>query len=367
MCSRRRFSIGLGAIVFIVAVTYGAFVAMTGSPTLDNTAVAQQTGKVPGAALGNTSDSALWRAMRRGVQGDVSIPNKQAGVLIQSEGENWRAFRNGPLSQWGGWGLLGMIALLAIFFAIRGRIRIEAGPSGRTVERFNFIDRFAHWLTAGTFVVLGVTGLNLLYGRHILLPILGPDVFSTLTLAGKYVHNFVSFAFMLGIVLMFVLWVRHNMPSRSDVVWLLKGGGMFVKGVHPPSRKFNAGQKILFWIVVLGGLSLTISGISLLFPFEISMFSATFAALNVFGLNLPTDMGPIQEMQLSHRWHTVVAIVLIAVIVAHIYIGSLGMEGAFDAMGTGQVDENWAREHHSLWVAEMKGETGTRGSAHPAE
>ncbi len=362
-----------GAFVLAIAVMFAmgsAFVpdaahAQTAGRGVDESS--PQAGNVPGGHLGIDSDAEIWRQVRRGLQGNVSIPDKQAGVMVQSEGDNWRAWRNGPVTVGGAWVVLGMVGLLALFFVVRGRIRIDSGPSGRTVERFNGIERIVHWLTAVSFILLSLTGLNLLYGRHILLPILGPDVFSTLTLAGKYVHNFVSFAFMLGIVLMFVLWVRHNLPSRTDLVWLLKGGGMFVKGVHPPSRKFNAGQKILFWIVVLGGLSLTFSGISLLFPFEISMFSATFAALNVFGLNLPTDMGPIQEMQLSHLWHTVVGIVLIAVIVAHIYIGSLGMEGAFDAMGTGQVDENWAREHHSLWVAEMKGETGTHGSAHPAE
>jgi len=346
------------------AFTTGTALAQTAGRSVDEQS--PQAGNVPGDALGVNSDAQIWREIRRGLQGTVSIPNKQAGVMIQSEGDNWRAWRNGPMTVGGAWILLGMIGLLALFFVARGRIRIDAGPSGRTVERFNSLERIIHWLTAGSFVLLALTGLNMLYGRHVLLPVLGPNVFSVLTLGGKYVHNFVSFAFMIGIVLMLVLWVRHNLPTREDLVWLAKGGGMFTKGVHPPSRKFNAGQKILFWIVILGGASLTFSGISLLFPFEFSMFSATFAVLNVFGLGLPTDLGPIQEMQLSHLWHTVVGLVMMAMIIAHIYIGSLGMEGAFDAMGTGQVDENWAQEHHNLWIAEVKGKVGG-GSAHPAE
>ena len=327
-----------------------------------------EAGNVPGGSLGTLSDADIWREVRRGLQGSVSIPDKQAGVMIQSEGDNWRAWRNGPVTVGGAWAVLGMIGLLALFFVLRGRIKIEAGPSSRTLERFNGIERFAHWLTAVSFILLAVTGLNMLYGRHVLLPILGPNVFATLTLGGKYVHDFVSFAFMVGIVLMIVLWVRHNLPTRADLTWLAKGGGLLVAGVHPPSHKFNAGQKIVFWIVVLGGLSLTISGLALLFPFKFPLFSATFAVLNVFGFGLPTDLAPIHEMQLSQVWHTVLGLLMIAIIVAHIYIGSLGMEGAFDAMGTGLVDENWAREHHNLWVAELKNEMAAgHGAAHPAE
>ena len=173
---------------------------------------------------------------------------------------------------------------------------------------------------------------------------------------------------MLGVAMMFVLWVRDNIPNKSDLVWLAKGGGMLVKGVHPPAKKFNAGQKLIFWIVVLGGLSLSLSGISLLFPFELAMFAWTFEVLNIFGFGF-ADITPLGEMQLSQIWHAFVGLVMIVVIIAHIYIGSLGMEGAFDAMGTGEVDENWAREHHSLWFADLKGGAAPapESGAQPAE
>ncbi len=359
---RRRSVVGLGTILLFVAAVFAALATVTGSPTLDNEAVAQTAGTVPGAPLGNASDAEIWRAVRKGVQGSVTIPDKQAAVLIQSEGDNWRAFRNGPLSVWGGWLLFGMIALCALFFALRGRIRIDAGPSGRTIQRFNGLERFAHWLTASTFVVLGLTGLNMLYGRYVLKPLIGQDAFALITYWGKFAHNYLAFAFMAGLLLIFVLWVRDNIPGRHDIVWFLKGGGILFSGVHPPSRKFNAGQKIVFWAVVLGGLSLSLSGIALLFPFEFSMFSATNAVLNIFGFDLPTNFTPLQEMQLSQLWHGIVALVMIAVIIAHIYIGTLGMEGAFDAMGTGMVDENWAREHHDLWVAEIEGRAPAEGN-----
>jgi formate dehydrogenase subunit gamma len=138
-------------------------------------------------------------------------------------------------------------------------------------------------------------------------------------------------------------------------VWLSKGGGMFTKGSNPPAKKFNAGQKILFWLVILGGISISMSGIALMFPFQFEMFGGTFAFLNIFGFGLPADLTPMQEMQLSQLWHAIVALFLIAVIIGHIYIGTLGMEGAFDAMGTGEVDRNWAQEHHPLWVEEKEG------------
>ena len=322
-------------------------------------------GTVPGNALGNTADSDFWRAIRQGEMGSVTIPNAQAGQLIQSEGDNWRAIRNGPVTVYGAWSMLGIVALLALFFAVRGRIRIDSGPSGTTIERFNMVERLAHWITAVSFVVLALTGLNILYGRHVLLPILGPEIFSAITIGGKYAHNFLSFAFMVGVVMIFVLWVRHNLPSRVDLKWLALGGGMFKKGVHPPAKKFNAGQKLIFWAVILGGISISLSGLALLFPFELPIFAKTFQVLNIFGLGLPENLTMMQEMQLSQLWHGIVGLVLIAIIIAHIYIGTLGMEGAFEAMGSGQVDVNWAKEHHSLWVEDVRHKGS--GAQQPAE
>jgi formate dehydrogenase subunit gamma len=288
---------------------------------------------LPEPTRGLTNNAEMWRGVRQGVQGTVSIPNRQAGILIQSEGETWRNWRNGPISTYGTWIMLGMIALLALFFAARGRIRIENGWAGRTIERFNGLERAVHWLTATCFVLLAITGLNILYGRYVLLPLLGPGAFSTITLWGKIAHNFLSFGFMLGIVLMLVMWVGHNLPTRADLKWLAMGGGLFGRGRHPPAWKFNAGQKLLFWAVIGFGALISVSGVLLLFPFYF--------------------VGML-EMQLAQMAHAVVAVLFIAVILGHIYIGTIGMEGAFSAMGSGRVDENWAREHHDLWVAQLR-------------
>jgi len=338
-----------------IAVFGLGLVACAGAFGLEpSAALAQEQGTVPGEALGSTSDSEFWRAIREGDRGYAPIPDPNAAQLIQSAGENWRAVRNGPLSIYGATVLIGVVGLLALFFAVRGRIRIEGGPSGRTVTRFNGIERFAHWLTAICFVVLALTGLNMLYGRYLLKPLIGADAFATVTLAGKYAHDYLAFGFMLGLVLMLVLWVHHNFPNRHDFVWLAKAGGVLWPGTHAPAKKFNAGQKILFWLVILGGISVSFSGVMLLAPFQIEAFGPTFAWINwVFGTEFPTQLSPLAEQQLAQLWHAIMGLLLTAVIIGHIYIGTVGMEGAFDAMGSGQVDQNWAREHHDKWSEDL--------------
>ncbi len=219
-----------------------------------------------------------------------------------------------------------------------------------------------------SFILLGLTGLNILYGKFVLLPVIGPAAFGTLTWWGKHVHNYIAFAFMLGLVMMLVVWVGDNMPSRVDVKWLLKGGGLFSSRHHASAYKFNAGQKMLFWLVMLAGFSVCLSGVALLFPFQLHLFSKTFAFLNNFGLDLPTDLNVLQEMQLAQVWHAVVALVMVAFVLAHIYIGTIGMQGAFAAMGSGQVDLNWAREHHDLWVEQKlsrRGDDAVHGGPSP--
>ena len=327
-------------------------VLLCGVATLPGKVEAQQAGAVPGEALGLNSDTDLWRFVRTGNAGSTQMKDELAAVMIQSEGDNWRAMRNGPIAAIGGMGLIMVVFILGLFYMIRGRIKIDAGPSGDTILRFGTIDRFAHWLMAGSFIILGITGLNMLYGRYVLLPVIGKDAFAALTAAGKYAHNFLAFAFMLGLALSFVLWVRHNIPNKIDLQWIKMGGGIVKKGVHPPAKKFNAGQKLIFWAVMIGGLSVSMSGIALMFPFQTTMFADTFALLNVFGFGLPTDFTPLQEQQLNQLWHGFVSLLLIVMIMAHIYIGSVGMEGALDAMNSGRVDRNWAKEHHSLWVEE---------------
>ena len=307
--------------------------------------------------MGFVSDAEIFRQLRYN-KADINVSSKSAAseILVQDSGMNWLNLREGPLQKYGALSLIGMIGLLAFFFLIRGRIPVENGFSGITIERFKPVERFAHWLLASSFILLGLTGLLTLFGRNFLIPLIGHETFSVLALSSKWIHNNVSWAFMASLVVIFVFWVVHNIPTRLDIKWILKGGGMFSSHSHPSAKKFNAGQKIIFWVVILLGTSVSASGLSLLFPFEFPMFAATFAKMNTLGIpsllgmeNLPTNLLPHEEMQLSQVWHTIVAFVMMAVIIAHIYIGSVGMVGAYDAMGSGQVDVNWAKQHHDLW------------------
>jgi formate dehydrogenase subunit gamma len=289
----------------------------------------------------------LLRALQSGesVTGRITIPDARAGQLIAPDNAGWAAQQGGTVKTLNIVLLLGTLALLVAFYMFRGKIRLEKGFSGRTIQRFNAVERFAHWMMAATFIVLAVTGLNLLFGRAVLLPVLGEGAFSTLSVWGKIAHNYVAWPYMLALAIVFVMWVVHNLPNKHDVKWIKQAGGFFKKGEHPPAKKFNAGQKLVFWSVVLGGAALSFTGVMLLFP-ELAGTSATW--------------------QLYQVIHAIVAGVLVAIVLGHIYIGTIGMEGAFDAMGSGEVDENWAREHHALWVEEMKGRRAPAAAEQPA-
>ena len=327
-------------------------------------------------AQGSTSDSEFWRAIRQGDSFTVSIPDKNAATLVQDEGEGWLATRDGSLQTFAGYTLLWMVILLALFMIFRGRIKVKSGLSGVQISRFNALERFGHWLLASSFIVLGITGMTLLFGREVMIPALdsmhgaihgenarpgyGKEIFAAYAGIGKWLHNFLSVAFVVALVLIFFMWVLRNIPTWTDIKWFAQGGGLFSDNSHPHARKFNGGQKLIFWSVIIFGASISASGLSLMFPYEFPMFSATFVKLNElsewagYPLALGTALTPIQEMQYAQMWHVIVSVVLMAIIIAHIYIGSIGMQGAFSAMGSGKVDLNWAREHHDLWVEKLE-------------
>jgi formate dehydrogenase subunit gamma len=284
------------------------------------------------------------------VQGRVSIPDQRSGVLEQPAGRDWREFRNVTLRWIGGIAILGILAVIVIFYLTRGMIRLESGRSGRSIVRFTAFERFVHWMTATCFIILAVSGLNITFGRPLLLPLIGLEAFSEWSQWAKYAHIYLSFPFTIGVVLIFLIWIAGNIPSRVDIDWLKRGGGI-VGHDHPPAYRFNAGQKAIYWIVVIGGAAVAVTGYELMFPFYLS---------------------GIEGMQLAQIVHSIVAVLFVAAMLAHIYIGTIGMEGAFEAMGVGTVDVNWAREHHSLWLEEQDARTGTNDTqpqpaATPAE
>jgi formate dehydrogenase subunit gamma len=314
-------------------------------------AAAQQAQRNPDGSVNPTASAVNEQKLLQTlgqIDGRVSIPAQRAGVLIQPAGREWRDFHEVTLRIIGAVAIIGMLALLVIFYLWRGMVRLEAGRSGRTLVRFNAFERGVHWMTATCFVILAISGLNITFGRPLLLPLLGPETFTAWSQWAKYAHNFLSFPFTLGVVLIFLMWIAGNIPNRVDFQWLKAGGGI-VGQEHPPAQRFNAGQKLIYWIVVLGGGAAAATGYLLLFPIYV------------------TD---IAGMQIAQVIHSVVAMLFIAAMLGHIYIGTIGMEGAFEAMGTGEVDINWAKQHHSLWLDEEQArarETQARPAATPAE
>jgi formate dehydrogenase subunit gamma len=276
------------------------------------------------------------------ISGRCTLPDQKACTIEQPAGRDWRHFHQVTLHFIGGIAILGILVLLVLFYLIRGMVRIEEGRSGRVLVRFSAFERMVHWMTAACFVILALTGLNITFGRSLILPWMGADAFTAMSQWGKYAHNFLSFPFTLGVVLIFLMWIAWNIPNRLDAQWLKEGGGI-VGHRHPPADRFNAGQKLIYWIVVLGGGAVAASGYLLLFPF--------------YG----TD---IAGMQLAQVVHGVVAVLFIAAMLGHIYIGTIGMEGAFEGMWDGTVDENWAKEHHRIWY-EKEAAAGHVGAPPP--
>jgi formate dehydrogenase subunit gamma len=307
-------------------------------------AVAQQPSSVNPTAQ-SVKEQELLKELQR-IQGRSSLPDARTRVLEQPAGRDWRHFHEVTLPWIGAIAILGMLAVLMLFYLFRGMVRIEGGRSGRTLVRFNAFERFVHWMTATCFIVLALSGLNVTFGKQLLTPLIGPEGFAAWAQWAKYAHNFLSFPFSIGVALMFLLWIAWNFPSGTDVRWLREGGGI-VGNHHPPARRFNAGQKMIYWVVVLGGGAAAITGYLLMFPFY------------------ATDVTGMQTAQMVHG---IVGMLFIAIMLAHIYIGTIGMQGAFEAMGKGEVDVNWARQHHSLWLEnEIRKGRASGGSVAPAE
>jgi formate dehydrogenase subunit gamma len=331
---------------FIVIIPLAILMVIATTP-----AITQQLGPdgAPNPTASAVSEEQLLQQSPR-IEGQIDIPNERERVLEQPAGRQWDHFHEVTLRWFGAIVILGMIMALGAVYLIIGRLRISAGRSGQKVLRFNSFERFSHWLTAISFVVLGLTGLNITFGKILLLPVIGPEAFSSESQLAKYTHNFVSVSFVIGLVLIVAIWLKDNIPQKVDIEWIKQGGG-FIKSKHAPSGRFNAGEKLVLWFALGAGVAVIISGYLLMFPFYLA---------------------DIAGMQIAQIVHAVVAVLFIAVIIGHIYIGTLGMEGAFEAMATGEVDLNWAKEHHDLWLEEqltkehLTAQSG-QSSAAPAE
>ena len=295
------------------------------------------------------NNAPMWRQVGEGKDGFSSLPKSEApeaGNLIQpfvqypgsrltNAGEAWRQVRNNWIIPYGGALVLIVIGAIALFYWRKGAIKQHAPDTGRKIERFTPFERSAHWANAIAFSILGISGLVMAFGKFFLLPVMGSSLFGWLTYALKNMHNFAGPVFAVSLVVVFFTFVKDNLPRKGDLGWLLKGGGL-LSGKEVPSHRFNAGEKVVFW----GGVFLL--------------------GLVVVGSGLILDKlvpGLIYErstMQIAHMAHAVAAVLMVAMFLGHIYIGTLGMEGAYKAMKAGYVDEAWAREHHEEWYDDVK-------------
>jgi len=294
------------------------------------------------------NNAPMWRDVRKeGQEHYTSVKGRETGVLVQSAGNTWRQIRNGPVTFYGGWLVVIVGLIIAALYFGRGPIKLHDKPTGRMVQRFTSMEQVVHWCTAISFVVLGLSGLIMLFGKHLLLPVIGYTLFAWLTALAKNLHNFVGPFFIASVVVMIFMWLRDNLPRAYDFQWFTRAYGFFVRGEHIPSGRFNAGEKGWFWICVVA-LSVVVSytGVILLFP----NFDQTRAV-----------------MQEAWIWHATASLIYIAISLGHIYMGTIGVEGSYQCMRTGAVDETWAKEHHQLWYDEVKsGRPASTGGAVPA-
>ena len=323
--ARVRFIIGAWVVLLALAIALPASAQRNPDGSVNPTASA-------------VKEQQLLNALQSGgsISGRVSIPDQKSANLIHPAGRDWRQFHEVTLRWIGAIAVLGMLIILVAFYLIRGQVKLESGYSGRRVVRFNAFERFVHWMTASCFIILAISGLNITFGKPLLMPLIGEGAFAAWSQWAKYAHNYLSFPFAIGVFCVLLMWIGGNIPNKVDVEWLKRGGGI-VGHDHPPAYRFNAGQKLIYWIVVIGGMAVAISGYLLMFPFYAT---------------------GIEGMQLAQTVHAIIAVLFVAAMLGHIYIGTIGMEGAFEAMGEGTVDVNWAKEHHALWLEQEMARTG---------
>jgi formate dehydrogenase subunit gamma len=294
------------------------------------------------------NNAPIWRQAGQGAEGYSSLPKRdapEAGFLMQgitqypgsrvtNAGEAWRQVRNQYIVPYGG-SLLVIIALaMGLFYWRKGALGSDVAETGKKIERFTYFERAAHWANAIAFCTLAISGIVMAFGRFILQPVVGSTLFGWLAYALKNAHNFMGPLFAVSLVIVFLTFVRDNMPSKDDINWLLKGGGLF-GGHEVPSHRFNAGEKVIFWGGVFA-LGLIVVGSGL-----------------VLDKLVPGLIYVRETMQISHMVHATAALFMMAMFMGHIYLGTIGMKGAYKGMKTGYVDETWAKEHHELWANDI--------------
>ncbi|HEY6721728.1 MAG TPA: formate dehydrogenase subunit gamma [Burkholderiales bacterium] len=317
-------------------VVWGRFFAVAFALvlTLGGTSIAQQQESQQQRAQSQPGNNApVWRDVRSGREEYTSVKGRETGVLVQTYGETWRQLKNGWITPIAGWLIAAVVVVIGLFFKWRGSIKLHGEPSGRLIERFTPFERYTHWVVAISFATLGISGLVMMVGKYVLLPVIGYTLFAWLAQLSKVLHNFIGPVFLVSVLMLIVIFIKDNLPRLYDFKWFANLGGM-ISGEHVPSGRFNAGEKVWFWIgVVVLSLVASASGLVLLFP-NFDQVRAIMIEANVV--------------------HMVAAGAVMAISLGHIYLGTIGLDGAYQAMRNGYVDETWAKEHHEYWYNDVK-------------
>jgi len=302
---------------------------------LGGTSVAQQAGETQQQRAQSQpgNNAPVWRDVRSGREEYTSVKGRETGVLVQTYGETWRQLRNAWVTPIGGWLFAFVASVIGVFYWWRGAVKLHSSPMGRLIERFTPIERYAHWVMGISFAVLGVTGLIMWVGKYVLLPVIGYTLFAWLTQLSKNLHNFVGPLFVLSLLVFIVMYAKDNLPRGYDFKWFASAGGMF-GGKHVASGRFNAGEKVWFWVgAVVLSLVVSATGLILNFP-NFDQVRAVMIEANIV--------------------HLVSAAAVMTLSLGHIYMGSIGVDGAYESMRYGYVDEAWAKEHHEHWYNDVK-------------
>ncbi|MCX7142170.1 MAG: formate dehydrogenase subunit gamma [Proteobacteria bacterium] len=330
----------LGLMLFLPVITGAAYAQTKGAPASQaqspesraaESRAAESQAQRQQVQPGNNAPT--WREARSGKEEYTSVKGRETGVLIQNDGQTWRKLRNGPIMFYGGWAVVLMLIVLGVFYKVNGPIGLHSAPAGKMIERFSAFERIAHWAMAISFCILGVSGLVMLFGKFLLLPLIGHTLFGWLATLGKNLHNFVGPIFMFSVLVFIVTFIRDNLPRLYDFIWLVKGGGVLTHEVVPCGR-FNAGEKIWFWGGVIG----------------LGMISSASGLV----LDFPNFDQPRWVMMIANVVHTVAALWYIVWALTHMYLGTAGTTGAYDGMRNGYVDETWAKEHAQYWYEDVK-------------
>jgi formate dehydrogenase subunit gamma len=288
------------------------------------------------------NNAPVWREVRSGKEEYTSIKGRETGVLVQTYGETWRQLKNGWITPIAGWLIAAVVVMIGVFYKWHGSVKVHGEPTGRLIERFTPFERYTHWVVAISFVILGISGLVMMLGKYVLLPVIGYTLFAWLAQLSKHLHNFVGPVFVVSLLMFIVMFAKDNLPRLYDIKWFANLGGM-ISGEHVPSGRFNAGEKVWFWIgVVVLSLIVSASGLVLLFP-NFDQVRAVMIEANVV--------------------HAVAAGAVTAISLGHIYLGTIGLDGAYEAMRNGYVDETWAKEHHEYWYNDVKSGKVKAGTA----